>query len=260
MDENNFVPAEGDLVLRDDQAEFFCILDEVGKRRAHGSRVRLIDSGAFSILEAERLALAGADIFTSDKAGRPPADLLILNDAAKKSGTTLAFFLEGPIANEPGMTGFPMAALREGVREGLALYLSNKKIARSVADLTVLAEDARDGRGVIGYYHHGPLVLGLSELIRTGAWLHVAAVPESESETVPALLDIARAAEGGGLVIHLDSLFSDAAVEDLLDAGAYLLFRTPPFDYRSPYRKLEERAARRVLDPRAYYLYSEFMR
>ena len=42
-------------------------------------------------------------------------------------------------------------------------------------------------------------------------------------------------------------------------AGVHFLFLTPPCDYRSPVRPLEEKARRRPLDHRAYFLYPGFM-
>jgi hypothetical protein len=261
MRDTSFSPADGDLVLRDDQAEFYTVLDEVRRRRARGARLRLIDSGAFSVLELERLGLAGADLFTSDKAGRTPADLFILNKAARKGGGFVAHFHHGPLGAETA-AAFPMSALREAARDGVALFLSNKVSARGPEDLIVLAEEAREGGRRLGYYHHGPLNPDLLELAGRGVWIHVNASPEEESETVPRLAGLAAAAEaaGGGLIVHLENAFSDTACEDLLAAGAYLLFRTPPSDYRSPLRPIEEKAARRRLDPDASYLYSEFMR
>jgi len=128
---------------------------------------------------------------------------------------------------------------------------------------TVLAEDARRGNRRLGYYHHGAPAEDLEELARRGAWIHVSAA--GAGADLPALLllrDIAAkaAAAGAGLVIHLERLIPEPGLEDLHKAGAFLLFHVPPSDYRSPYRALRAKASRRVLDPRAYYLYSEFMR
>jgi len=262
MRENLFGSEDGDLVLRDDQAEFFIVLDETARRRNLGARLRLIDSGAFSVVELERLGAAGADLFTSDKAGRTPADLFILNRAAKRGGGRLVYFHHGPLEAKAGDSAAPSSALAEAVRDGMALFLSNRETARSAADLSVLAEESRRGGNLLGYYHHGPLFPGLFELARRGAWIHFAAAPEKENDDVPVLIAIAAeaATAGGGMIIHVERPYSESAFEDLLAAGAAVLFRTPPSDYRSPIRRIEETAARRRLDPRAYYLYSDFMR
>jgi len=262
MDENEFIPKAGDLVLRDDQADFFAILDEGRKRRKQGARLRLIDSGHASVLELERLCLSGAEIFTSDGAGRTPDDLTVLNTAAEKSGVLIAHFQHGPLLPDSSGGVLPLGALRQAARRGICLYLSNKTEARRTEDLIVLAEEARLGRRRLGYYHHGEPTPALEELARRGAWIHVSADPKGVDSSTALLRDVAvqAAAAGAGLVIHLEHVVPAPAIEDLWEAGAYLLFRIPPSDYRSAFRILEEKAARRPLDPRAYYLYNEFMR
>jgi hypothetical protein len=261
MRDSAFGPASGDLVLRDDQADFSVLLDEVRRLRRGGSRLRLIDGGALSVLELERLILAGADLFTSDKAGRTAADLFILNEAARKGGGIVAHFHFGPLTEGEGST-FPLSDLRRTARDGVALFLSNKSVSRETDDLVVLAEESRSGGSRLGYYHHGPLGAGLSDLARRGVWLHVNPSPDDESGIIAGLISLAEtaAASGGGLIVHLDKALSESACRDLLGSGAFLVFRTPPSDYRSPLRPIEEKAARRPLDPRASYLYSEFMR
>ncbi len=261
MYDSPFCPADGDLVLRDDQADFPAVLDEVGNRRKRGARLRLIDSGAFPLLEMERLELAGTELYTSDRAGRTPDDLFILNKAARKGGGFIAFFHHGRLETDPASV-FPMSALGEAARSGVALYLSNQSLAREASDLAALAGEARVGGTRLGYYHHGPLEAGLSEPARRGAWIHVVFSSGEESENVFGLCALAATAvsAGGGLIVHVETPPSEATGEDLLAAGAYLLFRLPPSDYRSPLRPIEKRAARRRPDPRSSYLYSEFMR
>lgn len=259
---NEFIPAEGDLVLRDDQADVDAIVDEARKRRARGARLQLIDSGRASVLDLERLCRAGADVFSSDRAGRVLADWIILLNAAEKGGGAIACFHHGPLASEPPAGGMPLADLLEAARLGLRLYLSDKTGARPADVVIALAEAARDGRRRLGYYHHGPEERWLLDLARRGAWIHVPAEFREAGAPSPLLLDIAAAAAGAGagLVIHVERAVSERALEDLQEAGAYLLFRTPPSDYRSPLRPLEEKAAGRVPAPEASYLYSEFMR
>jgi hypothetical protein len=57
----------------------------------------------------------------------------------------------------------------------------------------------------------------------------------------------------------VDEPIDPARIADLMAAGVHFLFLTPPCDYRSPVRPLEEKARRRPLDPRAYFLYPGFM-
>ena len=262
MTTSDFIPAEGDLVLRDDQADVDAIYDEARKRRASGARLRLIDSGRATTLEVERLCLAGIDVFTSDKAGRALADWIILAKAAEKGGGAVAHFQHGPLLADPPAGGPSSADLLEAARLGIRIYLSNKTEKRLAEDIITLAEAARDGGRRLGFYHHGPDEPWLLELARRGAWIHVSPeFPETEVPT-PLLRDIAEkaAAEGAGLIVHVERTASETALEDLREAGAYLLFRTPPSDYRSPLRPIEEKTARRLPDPTASYLYSEFMR
>ena len=262
MDASEFIPKDGDLILRDDQADYLAILDEAKKRRKRGARLRLIDSGRASVLELERLCLSGAEIFTSDKAGRTPSDLINLTAVAQKKGGLIAHFQHGPLLSDSSGAALSLDALREAARRGVYLYLSNKTKTRLTEDLIVLAEEGRRGRRRLGYYFHGAPTPDLEELARRGAWIHVSADPKTADSSAAILRDVAAAAaaKGAGLVIHLEQPVPAAALEDLWAAGAYLLFRIPPSDYRSPLRTLEEKAVRRPLDPRAYYLYSEFMR
>ncbi len=64
MDERDFPSKKRTLVLRDDQADFYAILDEARGRRRRGGRLHLIDAGRLTVLELERICLSGADLFT----------------------------------------------------------------------------------------------------------------------------------------------------------------------------------------------------
>jgi len=259
---SDFIPAEGDLVLRDDQADVNAIYDEARRRRERGNRLRLIDSGRATTLELERLCLAGVDVFTSDKAGRALADWIILAKSAEKGGGSVAHFQHGPFVSSPPAGGPSLEDLKEAARLGIRIYLSDKTEKRKAEDIIALAEAARDGGRRLGFYHHGPEERWLSELARRSAWIHVSPDLSAASAPSPLLLEVAAeaAARGAGLVVHVEQAASETALEDLREAGAYLLFRTPPSDYRSPLRPLEEKAARRLPDPTASYIYSEFMR
>ncbi len=262
MTDSEFLPADGDLVLRDDQAEFFAILDEARKRRARDDRLRLIDSGRVSVLELEQLCLAGVEVFTSDKAGRGLADWVVLSAAAEKGGSSVAHFHYGLLVSNPAPGVLSLDDLREGARLDIRLYLSNKAVTRSPEDLVSLAEAAREGRRRLGYYFHGTPELWLLELARRGTWIHVSPDPQIPDSAKLILTDVAAesAVAGAGLVVHVEQPISEAAFNDLWAAGAYVLFRTPPSDYRSPFRTMEEKAARRVPDTESSYLYTEFMR
>jgi len=252
----------GDLVLRDDQAEYFALLDAAKERRAHRARLKLIDAGRLSVFELECLGRAGSELFTSDAAHRDLDDFILILAATKKGGGAVAYFHQGPLAEIPPAATLPLEAVRELARRGAFIYLSNKSAVRAADTLAVLAHDARRGGSRLGYYHHGALFEGLEEAANRGAWIHILGDVAADLRNFPLLGDLAAAAAaaGAGLVVHLERLVPVEILSDLHVAGAYLLFQTPPSDYRSPYRALEEKASRRRLDPKACYLYREFMR
>jgi hypothetical protein len=258
---NDASPA-GKLVLRDDQAEFAALLDAAKACRARRSRLHLFDSGRLTVSELEWLGRAGADLYSSDAARRSPAELLLLGAATGKGGGALSVYLHGPFADEAGPGRLPFAALREIAREGIHIYVSNKDVGRGLDRLVELADDAASGGSVLGYYHHGPAEPWLEELARRGAWIHLDSGVLGTDEGGRWTGDAARAATkaGAGLVLHVESAPSALRLADALDAGAFVVFRTPPSDYRSPLRALEKRAARRRVGRRAGYLYPEFMR
>ena len=265
-------PATADLVVRDDAAAFPALRDAAKARRGTGAPLRLIDAGALPGPELEWLGRAGAAIYSSDAAGRTGRELVLVSDAARKGRAFVSYFHHGPFA-EGDAGGGPVvfADLLEFGRSGLRLYVSNAKIPRDFGALDALAYACEKGGSAFGYYHHGPLTHGLEDLARRGAWIHVDIRSASEpgsGEPAPAtdeaallLADCARAAHatGAGIVLHIDAAVDPVRLADWMAAGVHLLFLTPPRDYRSPLRPLEEKARRRPLDPRAYYLYPAFM-
>jgi len=258
----NFSRSAGDLVLRDDQADYPSLMEASKDRRAHGARLRLIDAGHLTAVELEQIGLSGAEIYTSDAARLTPADFFMMIDATKKGRGLLAYFHHGPLAATPETATLPFETVLEMARRGAFLYFSNKSVRRETEALTVLAEAARQGKRRLIYYHHGSISEGLEDLAGKGAWIHFLSETAAEDQDVLRLGELAKAAAaaGAGVVFHVERLIPVPKIEDLMAAGAHFLFRTPPSDYRSPYRSLEERASRRRLDPRACYLYCEFMR
>jgi hypothetical protein len=250
-----------DQVVRDDQADFPSLRDAAKSRRGSGDPLKLIDSGKLSVPELEWLGAAGAEIFTSDCAGRNAHDLALVSNAAGKGGARVAHFHHGPFLTKEGESPVPFADLLELGRSGLLLYASNVKAARDFAALDALSNACAKGGTRFGYYHHGALVAALEDLARSGAWVHIDGRSLAADADVALLADCARAARaaGAGVVLHVDALLDPASIADLIEAGCHILFLTPPSDYRSPYRPLEERARRLRLDPRASYLFPAFM-
>lgn len=263
MDASDDSPAArpADRVVRDDQADFPSLRDAAKSHRASADPLKLIDSGKLAVAELEWLGAAGAEIFSSDLAGRNGHDLALVSNAARKGGARVAYFHHGPFAAAAGESPVPFAGLLELGRSGILLYASNAKAARDFTALDALSHACAKAGTKFGYYHHGALAPALEDLARGGAWIHVdgrslAAV--ADAALLAACARAARAA-GAGVVLHADAPLDPEQLADLLEAGAHILFLTPPSDYRSPYRALEDRARRLRLDPRAYYLFPAFM-
>ncbi len=250
-----------DVIIRDDRTDFPSLLDAVKDRAAAGARVRLVDTGKFGLSQLEWLGEAGADIFTSDLALRESEDFILMAKAAKKSGRHVAYLQNGPFDGGGQPKAVSFFALVEMAQSGIHVYVSDGRFARDSDALEKLAFACRKGGARFVFYRHGALELGLENLLRQGAWVHLpAAVVRTEADVL-FLADGVRAAReaGGGVLLHVEQVPEGTGLEELFEAGAYLLFRTPPSDYRDPLRTFERRAKRRVSDPTTYYLHSEFM-
>ena len=239
-----------EITVRDDRCGLGVLSDVASLDRRRGGRLRLVDTGRFGSAELEWLAQAGADIYTADEAGRTATELGLLVKAAARGGSFVAHFQYGPLDE----------ALDEAAGTGLHLHVSNRDRSRDLEALAGLAHSCRRAGGRLVYYHHGPTAAGLGGVAENGGWVHLGAAAVPRGEGLRAILDAARdaAAAGSGLVLHLDDGLEAAAVEDLLKAGTWILFDRP-HDFRSPFRELERRAARRRLDARAYYLTTDFL-
>ena len=170
-----------------------------------------------------------------------------------------AYFHDGPFADTAAPGGLAYETLRELGRSGLDLHVSDKVHPRDAARLAELAYDCSRGSAAFVLYHHAPIEAGHAELAAQGVWIHVSSRDIALPEGVPALADCARAARRArtGLVLHIENPIDPQALADLSAAGAVLLFKTPPSDYRSPLRLFEDAAAAVRLDPRAFYLFTD---
>jgi len=206
--------------------------------------------GRFGSAGLEWLAQAGADIYTSDEAGRDPAELSLLVKSAARGGAFVSYFQYGPASD----------ALTEAAGTGLYLHLTNRERPRDFDALAGLADTCRRANAWLVYYHHGPSAAGLAGVAGNGGWVHLTDGSVPRGEGLAVLLDAARdaAGAGSGVVLHLDGELDAPTVEDLMTAGVFVIFGQP-HDFRSPFRELERRAARRRLDGRAYYLTADFL-
>jgi hypothetical protein len=247
------------LTLRDDRLDFPGLLDTAAACRRGGARLRLVDQGRLPVSELEWLGEAGAAVYSSDKARVDGAELVLIRKATRRGDAVTAYFHEGPFADIAAPGGLAYETLRELGRSGLDLHVSDKALPRDAARLAELAYDCGRGSAAFVLYHHAPIEAGHAELAAQGVWIHVSSRDSAIPEGVPALADCARAARRArtGLVLHIENPIDPLALADLSAAGAVLLFKTPPSDYRSPLRLFEDAAAAVRLDPRAFYLFTD---
>ena len=260
-DANPGEPADKrDAVVRDDFGDLAALFDLLRDRRCSGGRAKLIDSGKLAIPDLERLAEAGMEIFSSDGVRTDAHGLVLIALAARKGSSSLSYFVHGPLDDSGGPAGISFAGVLELGRTGARLAVSNGRVARDAARLDRLADACRKGGTRLIHYHAGPADASIVELCRAGIWLHLDAAAQDPADASPAC-DCARAARsaGGGLVLHVSETIDPDAFADLHGSGAFILFHTPPADYRDPRRALEARAKERPLPSCAFYLFSGFM-
>ncbi|MFZ2054975.1 MAG: hypothetical protein WAU81_12380 [Candidatus Aminicenantales bacterium] len=250
-----------EITTRDDQDEFTAFLDVTKTSRRKGGRLRLVDTGKFSVFELEWLAEAGADIYTSDEARPNITELDLLAQACAKGDAIIAYFHWGTLSE--GGTDVPSswAFLKEIGRSGIDLHLSSREKPRDFVELAGLAEACRRAGTRVVYYHHGPFESGLGALARAGGWIHLSAERLDDKAGTALLEETIRAASAArsGIVIHLERGWPVETLRNLLRSGAFLLFKTPPEDRRSRIRAVEERARKKRLDRRSYYLHTTFL-
>jgi len=250
-----------EITIRDDQHEGAALLDAARVARGRGGRLRLIDTGRFSVFELEWLAEAGADVYTADEARPNPAELGLLAKACAKGEGIIAYFHHGALEKGSGAVPTSPVFLAEAGRDGIDVHISSRERARDLTDLAEIAHVCRNAGSRLVYYHHGSLDPGLGDLARSGGWIHLSDLDLPADIGEPLLTDIASgaAASGSGLVIHLEKGLPIDSLRDLLGNGAFLFFKTPPASRRSPLGALEHQAGKRVLDRRSYYLYPDFL-
>jgi hypothetical protein len=251
----------GEITIRDDQADFAVLLDAAKVCRESGGRFRLIDTAKLGLSELEWLGQAGADLYTSDEARAKSVELGLLARACSRGKAIIAYFHHGPLGGESGQEAGTVAFLKEAGRSGVDIHLSNRDKRRHVSDLAEIASSSRKAGTLLVYYHHGRPAEDLEPLARSGGWIHLDDQSIEAAEDAAPFIDLARQAllSGAGLAIHIEKGTELDLARELFEAGAYLLFRTPPADYRSAFRALERRARKRTLPSRAYYLYTTFL-
>ena len=250
-----------EVTARDDQNDFTFFLDAARTARRSGGRLRLIDTGRFSVFELEWLAEAGADLYTSDEARASRSELGLLSKSCARGDALIAYFHHADLSGDSAEAPTSPVFLAEAGRDGVDIHLSNRERPRDLAVLSEIAYACRGAGSRLVYYHHGPLDSGLGDLARTGGWAHLSDLASPLADGRAFLLDFSAeaAASGSGLVIHLEKGLAAETVREFLRAGAFVIFKTPPADRRSSFRALERQARKRTPDRRAYYLYLDFV-
>lgn len=253
-----------EITVRDDHYEFPLLLDSVKLCRQKNFRFRLIDSGQFDRFKLEWIAEAGADLYTSDDVRSDFFELELVNKSCKKGGSILAYFHHGALKNEESAEESVSITYSEILgmgRSGTYVHLSNKERRRDFAQLVELAHACRKGKSWLVYYHRGPLDSSLEELGRNGAWIHLSDRSLHGSQDMDLMAETVRIILSAGtrLVLHVEEGLNFSILNDFSRHGAFIFFKSQLFDYKSPFRTLEEKARKRKLDFRAYYLYPTFL-
>ena len=249
------------IVVRDDRLDFAALLDLAKERRKNRGRLKLVDSGVFDPFQLEWLGEAGADIYTSDLARPNAGEIVRIGRAAKKGNAVVAYVHHGALDSDEKEKSVPFSGLQEMGRSGIDLHLSNKHRQREWEKLEALALACVNGGARLVVYHHGPFAADLEKLARQGAWIHISDESLGSEQDVTALVDCVAAARVGGsnLVFHLEHSITLVWLENIFASGAFVLFKIPPTDYRSPLRPFETASKKRRPDPRSAYIDATFL-
>jgi len=248
------------VTLRDDLLDFQLLLETAKLSRRKGIPFRIVDSGSLDILRIEWLASEGAVVYSSDQAMRKTEDLERLGKSCKKAGAFLAYFQHKAFGPDTEAISAEFQKLMKLGAEGIHLFLSNKEEKRDWRPLCDLADRCRSRGSRLVYYHHGPIEEAMNELARNGGWIHIednSLNGEDSSSMLLAVIASARSAEAN-VVLHTSEKADFYLLKDVLEAGAFLLFRSPLLDFRSPLKPLEEKASQKKLDAMAFYMYETF--
>jgi hypothetical protein len=250
-----------EITTRDDQSEFSAFLDAAKTCRRRGGRLRLVDGGKFNVFELEWLAEAGADLYTSDEARPNRTELDLLAKACARGNAIIAYFHRGALTEGPADLPSSWAFLQEIGRSGVDVHLSSRGKPRDLAGLAGLAEACRKSGSRFVYYHHGRPEADLEDLARAGGWIHLSdeALGDTDGTLFLSGLFHEASAAGSGVVLHLEKGLAEEVLRDLLSAGAFLIFKTPPSDRRSRLWSVEQQGRKRRLDRRSYYLHTTLL-
>ncbi|MBS3818899.1 hypothetical protein KGY73_05285 [bacterium] len=249
-----------EVTVRDDQYEFLQLLDGIQLCRQKGGRFRLIDSGNLDSFSLEWLGKVGADVYTSSSARKNLQELTFINKGCQKGKALLGFFHQLEGKEEPKEEGWSWADLMNLGGEGVYIYLVSGKEESDFSSIISLAGECQRGGSWLVYYHHGSVDSQLVNLAENGAWIHVSDQIIQEDNDYRVLLDTVKSAQsaGAGVVFHMEKGLEFSKLLDLSKAGASIMLKPSLMDLRYPFEKIADKARKKKLDYRAYYLYSHF--
>jgi hypothetical protein len=252
----SLIKKKQNITIRDDQYNFPAILDAVRQFRDKRYRFRLIDTGRFDPFELEWITSYGADLYTSDESRSNVLELDIISAAARRGKASVAYLIHGELESEGGNILSASDLMNVG-RSGVYLHLTNRQQERDIAIISRLANNCTKGGSWLVYYHHGPLETPLLELGKNGAWIHITDQSLTGEEDRALIRDVVLSAQkaGSNLVLHWENGGQLSLLDDIVKAGAVVLFKSPLFDYKSPLKDLEKGIRRKRLDYRTYYLH-----
>lgn len=246
------------IVVRDDQYDYQTFLDA---GRSSRGKLGVIDTGVFGPNEIDLLLRAGIDIYSSDDVRPDRNEAAVLLRTAKRSGAFISFLFRGGLPSPDEDGGRKFNELTDVVRSGMDLHITNSGEKREFSVLCELAGAARRGRSYFVYYHHGEPVPELEELAGLGAWVHVSDMAIDASVSGELLVSVAAAcrAAGSRTIIHIEKGLPLHLLKKLEAAGAHLNFLSPPSGRASAQKLIEDKAAKKKLPVRAYYLTLSFI-
>jgi len=242
------------ITVRDDQYDFSMLLDAVRQFRDRRYRFRVIDTGRFDPFELEWISGHGADLYTSDETRSNVHDLELISAASRKGNAFVSYLINGKW--DVGEEDPTFSDLMDVGRYGAYLHLTNRQQPRDILQVARLAYNCTQSGSWLVYYHHGPLEKSLLELGSNGAWIHITDQSLEGEESQAMIRDIVLSARSAGsnLVLHWDNGNNFSLLDDIVKAGAVVLFKSTLFDYKSPLKVLEKGIRKKRLDFRAYYL------
>jgi hypothetical protein len=249
------------IIVRDDQEEFTIIRDAARICRKKGKRFWMIDTGIFDLAQLEWIIEAGADIYTSNKTGREFQEMDFLSLTSRDVNNYIALLIENMPEEEKESNLYSSSELFLLGESGIYFHASNKTQKFPFDFLEELAFKCRQGKSWLVYYHYGSLDPSLISIAEKGGWIHISDQNQENGMDILFIKDLIKTARSNGsnLILHLEKKLPFNFIEEIIQAGAFVLFKTAPIDYKSPLRKLEKLAIRKTLNPRTYYLHTTLM-